>query len=70
MVTSAPGSGAAKADVTVRTPVPLSPERGEVSSDLKTWTTLTNLVGTNFAVTIRDPRVPARPMRFYRAIRL
>jgi hypothetical protein len=42
--------------------------RVEASSDLRVWSTVTNLIGTNATITIRDPFTPP-PRRFYRVVR-
>jgi hypothetical protein len=43
--------------------------RIERSLDLMRWTTLTNIVGTNYGVTIRDLRIPPVIKAFYRGVR-
>jgi hypothetical protein len=40
----------------------------QVSSNLTSWTTLTNFVGTNSTVTFRDAAATNSPRRFYRAV--
>ena len=40
----------------------------QVSSNLIDWSTLTNFVGTNSTLTIRDPSAANSPRRFYRAV--
>lgn len=42
--------------------------RIDISADLQSWSTITNLFGTNAAIHIRDPIVPAE-RRFYRVVR-
>lgn len=42
--------------------------RVESSSDLRIWSTVTNLIGTNATIIIRDPITPP-PRRFYRVVR-
>jgi len=42
--------------------------RVEASSDLRIWSTVTNLIGTNAPVTVRD-RITAPGRRFYRVVR-
>ena len=42
--------------------------RVEVSSDMRNWGTVTNLIGTNAPITIRDP-ITAPGRRFYRVVR-
>ena len=39
-----------------------------VSTNLTTWATLTNFVGTNSTITVRDPGATNSPHRFYRAV--
>jgi hypothetical protein len=40
----------------------------QVSTNLTTWTTLTNFVGTNSTITIRDPGATNSSHRFYQAV--
>jgi hypothetical protein len=40
----------------------------QVSTNLTSWTTLTNFVGTNSSLTFRDPAATNFNRRFYRAI--
>jgi hypothetical protein len=40
----------------------------QVSTNLTSWTTLTNFVGTNSAITFRDPAATNFNSRFYRAV--
>ena len=40
----------------------------QVSSDLKVWTTLTNLITTNALTTIKDPAAASYNQRFYRLV--
>jgi hypothetical protein len=40
----------------------------QVSTNLKSWTTLTNFVGTNSTITFRDPAATNSNHRFYRAV--
>ena len=42
--------------------------RIQVSTNLTSWTTLTNFVGTNSAITFLDPAATNFPSRFYRAV--
>src|SRR5205823_13469521 len=42
--------------------------RIEVSSDLRNWTTLTNVSGTNVVIMVTDPAAVAQAQRFYRAV--
>jgi len=45
------------------------PCRIEVSSDLQTWTLLTNMVSAGTSVRLRDTSAGQSPLRFYRAVR-
>jgi hypothetical protein len=40
----------------------------QISTNLTSWTTLTNFVGTNSTITFRDPAATNSPSRFYRAV--
>jgi hypothetical protein len=40
----------------------------QVSTNLTSWITLTNFVGTNSTITFRDPAATNSPRRFYRAV--
>jgi len=40
----------------------------QVSTNLTSWVTLTNFVGTNSTITFRDPAATNSPSRFYRAV--
>ena len=40
----------------------------QVSTNLTSWATLTNFVGTNSTITFRDPAATNSPQRFYRAV--
>ena len=40
----------------------------QVSTNLTSWTALTNFVGTNATITFRDPAATNSPRRFYRAV--
>jgi hypothetical protein len=40
----------------------------QVSTNLTSWATLTNFVGTNSTITFRDPAATNSPSRFYRAV--
>jgi hypothetical protein len=40
----------------------------QVSTNLTSWTALTNFVGTNSTITFRDPAATNSPRRFYRAV--
>jgi hypothetical protein len=40
----------------------------QVSTNLTSWTTLTNFVGTNSTISFRDPAATNSPRRFYRAV--
>ena len=42
--------------------------RIEVSTNLTSWTTLTNFVGTNSNLSFRDPAATNSPRRYYRAV--
>jgi len=40
----------------------------QVSSNLMSWTTLTNFIGTNSTLIFRDPAATNFSRRFYRAV--
>ena len=40
----------------------------QVSTNLTSWATLTNFIGTNSTITFRDPAATNSPHRFYRAV--
>ena len=40
----------------------------QISTDLTSWTTLTNFVGTNSTITFLDPAATNSSNRFYRAV--
>ena len=56
----------ARALVTARAPLPLLTNQWTVqaSGDLKNWSSLTNIYGTNFSATVLDSSTG--PNRFYR----
>src|SRR5688500_12870095 len=43
--------------------------RVEVSSDLRNWFVVTNLIGTNASITLREPAASTAVQRFYRVFR-